>query len=75
MLKLQKLVSKLIVTNDYQQYLVHFDWFLSLFQISDVKPEIVTGRAKCMQKWHFLGKNPISKNAFLGYFCLLIKVM
>ena len=29
---------KLIVTNDYQQFLAHFDWFLALFQISDVKP-------------------------------------
>ena len=28
---------KLIVTNDYQQFLAHFDCFLSLFQISDVK--------------------------------------
>ena len=31
---------KLIVTNDYQQFLAHFDWFLSLFQISDLKPEL-----------------------------------
>ena len=29
---------KIIVTDDYQQFLAHFDWFLSLFQISDVKP-------------------------------------
>ena len=33
--------SKLIVTNDYQQFLSHFDWFLALFQISDVKPELL----------------------------------
>ena len=32
---------KLIVTNDYQQFLAHFDWFLSIFQISDVKPELL----------------------------------
>ena len=32
---------KLIVTNDYQQFLAHFDWFLALFQISDVKPELL----------------------------------
>jgi len=25
---------KLIVTNDYQKFWAHFDWFLSLFQIS-----------------------------------------
>ena len=31
---------KLIVTNDYQQFLAHFEWFLALFQISDVKPEL-----------------------------------
>ena len=30
---------KLIVTNDYQQFLPHFEWFLAQFQISDVKPE------------------------------------
>ena len=29
---------KLIVTNDFQQFLVHFDRFLSPFQISDVNP-------------------------------------
>ena len=28
---------KLIVTNDYQQFLAYFDKFLALFQISDVK--------------------------------------
>ena len=32
---------KLIVTNDYQKFWAHFDWFLSLFQISDVKPELL----------------------------------
>ena len=31
---------KLIVTNDYQQFLAHFEWFLALFHISDVKPEL-----------------------------------
>ena len=38
--KLTKIVildPKLIVPNDYQQFWVHFDWFLSLFQIMDVK--------------------------------------
>ena len=28
--------QKLIVPNDYQQFWVHFEWFLSLFQISEV---------------------------------------
>ena len=32
---------KLIVTNDYQQFLAHFHWFLSIFQISDEKPELL----------------------------------
>ena len=32
---------KLIVTNDYQQFLAHFDGFLSLFQIADVKPKML----------------------------------
>ena len=26
---------KLIVTNDYQQFLAQFEWFLALFQISE----------------------------------------
>jgi len=29
--------QKLIVPNVYQQFWVHFDWFLSLFQTLDVK--------------------------------------
>ena len=31
---------KLIVTNNYQQFLPHFECFLAHFQISDVKPEL-----------------------------------
>ena len=37
MTKIVILDQKLIVPNDYQQFWVHFEWFLSLFQISDVK--------------------------------------
>ena len=37
MTKIVVLDPKQIVPNDYQQSLVHFDWFLSLFQISDVR--------------------------------------
>ena len=29
--------QKLIALNDYQQFWVHFEWFLSLFQNLDVK--------------------------------------
>ena len=37
MTKIVILDQKQIVPNDYQQFWVHFDWFLSLFQTSDVK--------------------------------------
>ena len=37
MTKIVILDKKLIVPNDYQQFWVHFEWFLSLFQISDEK--------------------------------------
>ena len=37
MTKFVILDQKLIVPNDYQQFWVHFDWFLSLFQMLDVK--------------------------------------
>ena len=43
---------KQIVTNDYQQFLAHFDRFLSLFQISDIKPELSPVEVK-------VGKNGI----------------
>ena len=33
-------IAKLLVTNDYQHFLAHFELFLALFQISDVKPEL-----------------------------------
>ena len=35
--KIGILDQKLIVPNDYQEFWVHFEWFLSLFQILDVK--------------------------------------
>ena len=37
---------KLIVTNDYQQFLAYFDWFLSLFQISDVQYRLMNVAAQ-----------------------------
>ena len=58
---------KLIVTNDYQQFLAYFEWFLALFQISDVKPELSPIELKVC-------KNLFQK-IFLGYFCPPIKVM
>ena len=48
---------KLIVTNDYQQFFfAHFEWFLALFQISDVKPELLPVELK------------VSKNVFFWPF-------
>ena len=53
---------KLIVTNDYQQFLAHFEWFLSLFHISDVKPELSPVDLKVCNSGIFWAKKPISKN-------------
>ena len=33
--------QKLIVTDDYHQFLAYFEWFLLLIQISDVKHEFL----------------------------------
>ena len=35
--KIGILNPKLIVPDDYQQFWVHFEWFLALFHISDEK--------------------------------------
>ena len=53
---------KLIVTNDYQQFLAHFDWFLSIFQISDVKPELLPVKLKVYKNGIFWAKNLFQKN-------------
>ena len=65
---------KLIVTNDYQQFLAYFEWFLALFQISYVKPELSPVELKVSKNGIFLAKNLFQK-IFLGYFCPPIKVM
>ena len=65
---------KLIVTNDYQQFLAHFEWFLALFQISDVKPELSPVELKVCKNGIF-GVKTYFKKIFLGYFCPPIKVM
>ena len=62
---------KLIVTNDYEQFLAYFEWFLALFQISDVNPELSEKYAKMA----FFGLKTYFKKIFLGYFCPPIKVM
>ena len=52
---------KLNVTNDYQQILAHFDWFLSLFQISYVKPELSPVELKVGKNGIFWAKNLFKK--------------
>ena len=52
---------KLIVTNNYQQYLAHFEWFISLFQISDVKPELSPVKLKVSKNGIFWAKNLFQK--------------
>ena len=52
---------KLIVTNDYQQFLAHFEWFLALFQISDVKPELSPVELKVCKNGIFWAKNLFQK--------------
>ena len=53
---------KLNVTNDYQLFLAHFEWFLSLFQISDVKPELLPVELKVCKNGIFWAKNLFQKN-------------
>jgi len=53
---------KLIVPNDYQQFLAHFEWFLALFQISDVKPELSPVELKVCKNGIFWAKNLFQKN-------------
>ena len=48
---------KQIVTNDDQDFLAHFDWFLSLFQISDVKPELLLVELKACKNGILGAKN------------------
>ena len=53
---------KLINTNDYQRFLAHFDWLLSLFQISNVKPELSLVELKVCKNGIFWAKNLFQKN-------------
>ena len=58
---------KLIVTNDYQQFLAHFDWFLSIFQISDVKPELSPVKLK-VHKYGIFGAENLFQKKFSSKF-------
>ena len=53
--------QKLTVTNNYQQFLAHFYWFLSLFQSSDVKPQLSPVKLKEHKNGIFLAKNILKR--------------
>jgi len=53
--------QKLNVTNDYH-FLAHFEWFLSLFQIYNVKPELSPVKLKVRKNGIFWAKNLFQKN-------------
>jgi len=53
---------KIIVMNDSQQFLANFDWFLSLFQIYDVKPELSLVELKVCKNSSFWANNLFQKN-------------
>ena len=49
--------------NDYQQFLANFEWFLALFQISDVKPELSLVELKVSKNGIFWAKTYFKKLA------------
>ena len=53
---------KLIVTNDYQQFLAHFEGFLSLFQISDINYKFLQVKLKVHKNGIFLATNLVFEN-------------
>ena len=53
---------KLIVTNDYHQFLTHFEWFLALFHFSDVKPELSKFKQKVRKNCIFWAETLFLKN-------------
>ena len=59
--------TNIIVTNDYRQFLAHFEGFLALSQISDVKPELLAVELKVCKNGIFGLKTYLKKN-FLGHF-------
>ena len=67
MTKIVILDQKLIVPNDYLQFWVHFEWFLSFFLNFGCKIAIFTVQAKSTQKWYFLVSNPILKNFLMVF--------
>ena len=67
MTKIDILNPKLIVPDDYQQFWVHFEWFLALFHISDENWLLSQFEQKVRKNGTFWSQNPFKKN-FLGYF-------
>ena len=64
MTKIVILDQKQIVPNDYQQFWVHFDWFLSLFQTLDVKYLLSLFKLKVHKNHTFWSKTLIFKNFY-----------
>ena len=62
MTKIVILDQKLIVPNDYLQFWAHFEWFLSLFQISEVKQLLSQFKLKVRKNGTFRSQNPFLKN-------------
>ena len=67
MTKIDFLNLKLIVPDNYQQFLVHFEWFLALFHISYEKWLLSKFKQKVHKNGTFWSQNPFKKN-FLGCF-------
>ena len=62
MTKIVILDQKQIVPDDYQQFWVHFDWFLSLFQTLDVKYLLSLFKLKVCKNHTFWSETLIFKN-------------
>ena len=61
MTKILILDQKQIVPNDYQLFWIHFDWFLSLFQTSNVK-YLLTLKLKLRKNHTFWSQTLFFKN-------------
>ena len=68
MTKIVILDQNLIVPNDYQQFWVHFDWFLSVFQTSDVKYLFSLFKLKVRKNHTFWSQILFFKKIFLRHF-------
>ena len=67
MTKFVILDQKLIVPNDYQLLWVHFEWFLSLFQISDVKKLLSLSKIKVRKNGTFWSQILFLKNFLIVF--------